>query len=1036
MRNIAQWSIERPLYPWMIVFACLLGGVYGIENVGRLEDPAFPISTVYIITPYPGASALEVEQEVTDVIEAAVQQLPYLDVVTSKSVPGRSEILVEMLEKYSGDELPQIFDELRRRVSEAKIKLPPGTGTPIVEDDFGDVYGILYAVSTPGYSAANIFDISRKISTALKLVPGVAKVTTAGEPREAVFIEVNHNRLVRLGLPIDVLFASIAQENQVIQAGSIAYGTRRITIAPKLAFDSVQAIGDMRIGLPGSTQVYRLADIATISRGTVEVPPQIIRYQGEPVFTVGVSVTEGLNVVKVGKLVDEQMANLMRELPLGVEINPIYLQHEVVSDSINQFLRNLLLSVATVIGALCIFMGWRAGTVVGSVLLLTVFGTICVMALMGIELQRISLGALMIAMGMLVDNAIVVAEGMVIGVIRGLTPKAAAAQSVQRTQYALLGATVIGILAFAPIGLSDDSTGHFLVSLFQVVAISLLLSWILAITVGPLFGSYLLKSATAFDESKLYGGWGYRPYRKLIEFSLRRAWFSTLVIVAITVTCFWGFGQVKQSFFPTTNTPLFFVDYYLPQGTDINTTSQKVKTLEREVANEPGVVNVTSFIGRGVTRFAATIRPEQPNSAYALLIARVEDVSEMNDIMARVGTRLKPLNLEAELQIRRSEFSPSGSSKVEARFSGPDPNILRSLSEKALDVYLAYNFIDRKSDWRQRELQIVPQFNNTRAQSAGIKRFDVYQSLAYASVGLQIGLFRDADKMLPIIARAPAEERVDFDGFSDRLVWSPTQQSHIPMSQVIDGFELQAEDNVILRRNRVRTIIAQSNPPVGQNFTRAFNLMRADVEAIELPPGYRLEWGGEYEGSQEARETLATKIPTTFGLMLFITILMFGKLKQPIVIWLTVPMTVCGVVISLLATNLSFTFPSFLGFLSLSGMLIKNCVVLVDEIDKCAEEQGMSIDAIVQASVSRLRPVMLAAGTTIAGMSPLLSDAFFREMAVCIMGGLAFATLLTLVAVPVFYRIAFSAAIRAEHQARKEAQGVDSSAGSELTLNP
>jgi multidrug efflux pump subunit AcrB len=563
VNNIAKLAIERPLYPWMIAVACLLGGLYGIDKVGRLEDPAFPINSAYVITIYPGASAIEVEQEVTDVIEAALQELPYVDFITSKSVPGRSEVQVEMLEQYDRQQLPQIWDELRRRVTEAAARLPPGVGVPIVEDDFGDVYGIFYAVSAPGYSEADVFDMSRQLSTGLKLVPGVAKVSTAGEPLEAVFVEVDHERLVRLGLPIDAVFSSIAQENQVTGAGSVAYGNRRLRIAPELAFHSVQAVGDMRIGRPGSTEIIRLADVASVSRGPVEVPPQIIRFNGQPVFTVGVSITDGLNVVEVGERVDRQMEKILADLPLGVEVHPIYRQHKVVSEAISQFLRNLMLSVATVVGALCLFMGWRAGTVVGSVLLLTVLGTICVMAFLGIELQRISLGALMIAMGMLVDNAIVVAEGMVIGVKRGLSSTDAAAESVQRTQFALLGATVIGILAFAPIGLSDDSSGHFLVSLFQVIAISLLLSWVLAITVAPLLGSYLLVSKQTTDGDALYAGWGYTPYRWLIGFGLRHQWLATIVILGITFTCFWGFQYVKPGFFPSNNTPMFFVDYYL-----------------------------------------------------------------------------------------------------------------------------------------------------------------------------------------------------------------------------------------------------------------------------------------------------------------------------------------------------------------------------------------------------------------------------------------------------------------------------------------
>jgi multidrug efflux pump subunit AcrB len=458
-------------------------------------------------------------------------------------------------------------------------------------------------------------------------------------------------------------------------------------------------------------------------------------------------------------------------------------------------------------------------------------------------------------------------------------------------------------------------------------------------------------------------------------------------------------------------TPQIYIDYYLTQGTDILTTSRKVEQLERIVSKDAQVTDVTSFIGRGPTRFGTTMRPEQPNPAYAHLVVGIQDIVVLDEVMRRLGEELQAITLDAQFQIRRAEFTPSGTSKIEARLSGPDPVVLRTLAEQILDVYLGHNLIDRKTDWRQPELQIVPRFDETRARVAGIGRADVSQALAMATLGVPIGLFRDGDKLIPIVARAPRDERLDVRALPDRLVWSPTQQSHVPMSQIVSGFELLAEDNTIYRRNRMRTLSAQANAPYGHNVTATFYDIRADVEAIEIPPGYQFEWGGEYESSQDAQRLLLLKIPLTFGIMLLITILMFGKLRQPLVIWLTVPMTVCGVVISLLVTDLSFTFPSFLGFLSLSGMLIKNCIVLVDEIDQRMAEAGASLATIAEASVSRLRPVMLAAGTTIAGMSPLLADAFFREMAVCIMGGLAFATLLTLVAVPVFYRIAFRKAI-------------------------
>ena len=1010
--NLAQLSIRYPLYPWLVMAACLIGGLYGIENVGRLEDPQFPVKQAFVITAYPGASAEETEQEVTDVIEAAVQELPYIKHITSKSLPGRSEIEVEIQEQYGSDRIEQIWDELRRRVAEAATRLPPAASTPFVEDDFGDVYGILYAVTAEGYSEAEIHDMARTLVSGLNDVTHVAKVQTRGVPTEALFVELDHQRLVSLGLPTNELFAAIGAENQIMSPSSVAYAGRRMRLAHAKAYDSVSAVGDIRIGRPGASDFVRLANVANISRGPTEEPSEIIRHQGARVFTMGVSVVRDENVVKIGKAVDERMRELVASLPIGVTFQPIYAQHKVVEESLQAFQINLSLSIFTVVAALCLFMGWRAGTVVGSVLLFTVLGTVCLMALFGIELQRISLGALMIAMGMLVDNAIVIAEGMVTGVQRGLRAEHAAAQSVKRTQFPLLGATIIGIAAFGPIGLADDNAGHFLRSLFQVIAISLLLSWVLAVTVGPLLGSYLLKPSRSDREENLYTGWGYQPYRHLLGFSLRHAWLATFVLVAITATCLAGFGFLKQGFFPTTNSPLLFVDIRLPQGTDILATAKEVRRLEPMLSEDEEIQAVTSFIGRGTTRFAATLRPEQPDTSYAQLVLRVKSIGEINGTRERLSHLLTNVSVDAEVSVRRSEFTPSGSSKIEARFSGPDVLTLRNLSDQALAIYLDHDFIDRKTNWRQRQISLAPRFDETRARQVGISRADLAQAIAYTTTGVNIGVYRDADKLIPIVARAPRAELSDIGVLADRQIFSTAQQAYVPVSQVITGIDVVAENSLIHRRGRIRTIAALANPPVGHNATRAFEEIRGVVEAIELPQGYRLEWGGEYEANLEANTTLSSRIPLAFGIMLLVTILMFGKLKQPLVIWLTLPMIICGVVVSLLATDLAFTFPSFLGFLSLSGMLIKNCIVLVDEIDKRLLEEDWTLDTVTAAAVSRLRPVLLATGTTIAGMSPLLRDAFFLEMAVCIMGGLAFATLLTLIAAPVFYRIAMGKKLR------------------------
>lgn len=1013
MIDIASFSIDRPIYPWLLVFACLLAGIIGIDKIGRLEDPPFPLKSAYVITEYPGASAIEVEQEVTDQIEAALQELPYLDKIISKSVPGRSEVQIDILEEFGIDDTPQIYDELRRRVGEASMRLPAGAGVPVVEDDFGDVYGILYAVSAPEYSAAERRDMARSIANELKQVEDVAKVEVRGLPIEAVYVELSQQRLNRLGLSIDRLQQGINQETVVSNSGSTRFGDRRLTISPGKPFEDIQAIRNIPIGQAGTTKILKLGDIATVTRREIDTPFEIIRLNGEPVFIVALSVTPGNNVVKVGHSVDKRMTELMQEMPLGVSSNVIYAQHHVVDEAISTFLVNLIMSVGTVVAALYFFMGWRAGTVVGLVLFLTVMGTIGLMSLLGIPLQRISLGALMIAMGMLVDNGIVVAEGVVVGVNRGLSPREAASKAVSRTQFALLGATVIGITAFAPISLSNDNTGHFLVSLFQVIAISLLLSWVLAITIVPLFSSYLLKTGSGQSEHDLYSGRLYKHYKRLLSISLRRAWLTSVIIFSIVVISIWGLGSVRQAFFPTTNSPLFYIDYRLAEGTDIQHTSEDVRLLETMLQQMPEVEAITLFAGRGPPRFSATMRPEQPNPAYAQFVIRVADVTKMNRMMRETKAQFQALRPDAEVQVSRTEFSPAGKSKIEVRFSGPDAAVLRRLSGQALDVYLKLGLIDTKTDWRPQSLQLVPEFNDINARITGVTRQDVARALSYNTLGVPLSLFRDGDKLLPIVARAPAGERGNIDQLLDREVWSPIGQAYIPLVQVVNQLELTAANTTIFRRERERTIIAQGNSPEGYNTQQIQALVMEEIDSIVLPQGYSRQWGGEYEANIEATTALGSKIPLAFGFMFIITILMFGELRQPIVIWLTVPMIICGVVAGMLITNLPLTFPSFLGVLSLSGMLIKNCIVLIDEIDKRLDEGETSVETLLLASISRLRPVLLATGTTIAGMAPLLTDAFFREMAVCIMSGLLFSTLITLIAVPVFYKIALGRKLHA-----------------------
>lgn len=1006
--KIASYAIEKQVNTWLLILLCFIGGLWALVTIGRLEDPAFTLKEAIVVTYYPGATATEVEEEVTERLESAIQQLTQLKRVTSKSMPGKSEIRVEIQEKYDGKQMPQVWDELRRKVNDAQSQLPSGALASVVNDDFGDVFGIFYAVTAEGYSDREIRELATFLRREMLLVPGVSKVQTAGEPEEQIYVEISHERLLGIGLPVELVINTLQTENAVAAAGSVQVGDKRIRLMSKPGLDSIAAIENLRIGKAGSTEQLSIYDVASVSRQEAEVPSQLIRFNGQSAFTLAVAGLSDANIVDVGKAVDTHLASLADRIPLGVELHPIYQQHVVVDTAINDFIVNLIVSVVIVVAVLCLTMGWRVGLVVGGTLLLTVLGTVFFMRLWHIEMERISLGALIIAMGMLVDNAIVVAETMLINMQRGMTSRQAAGEAASRTQVPLLGATVIGIMAFAGIGLSPDSTGEFLFSLFAVIGISLLLSWVLAITVTPLLGHYLFKVAADSSAQDPYAGSFYQRYARVLRLALSHRAATLGLLLALTVVSVIGFGQVKQVFFPASNTPIFYLNYYLPQGSDIRATSRDIAQIEQILLSQETVQSVSSFVGAGASRFMLTYAPEQPNAAYGQLIIRTDHREQIPPLMQYIRNTLPALFPNAEIYTQQLMFGPGSGAKLQARISGADEVILRQLGQQVADIMKnTAGITDVRQNWRQRELVIVPDFNEERARVAGINRTDLAQTLQFSSTGIQSGVYRENDKPIPIVVRPPANERFDLDRLNDRMIWSATDRTYIPLTQVINGFVTEHQEAKIQRRNRVRTLTVEAEPTTDVTADQALKRVRKQIEALPLPAGYQLSWGGEYESSSDAQASLGAQLPLSFIVMLVISILLFGSLKQPLVIWLIVPMSICGVSAGLLATGLPFGFTALLGFLSLSGMLMKNAIVLVEEIDLQLAEVSDKAQAIVQASVSRIRPVILAALTTILGMLPLIWDAFFNSMAVTIMAGLAFATVLTLVAVPVLYALVF-----------------------------
>lgn len=1007
--NLAEYTLRKRTIAWVACVLLLLGGYISYEGLGRFEDPEFVIRQAVIMTEYPGALASQVADEVTDVIEGAVQQLQELKEVTSVSRAGNSLVKVEIDMRFARDrdDLEQIWDKLRRKVADVQLRLPPGAGPSVVNDDFGDVYALFFAVTGDGYSLEQIHTYVEALQRELVLVPGVARVATQGAPQEAIFVEMAAARAAQLDVSLDQVYQALQQQNVISAAGDLVVGPQRIQLSPTGQVDSVAAIGNIVLGSRGGDQVIFLKDVATITRDIIEPPQSMVRYDGRPAIGLGVSQVAGGNVVEMGDAVRARLAELESLRPVGMELNVISYQSDSVRAAVDGFVANLVAAVIIVVLVLVVFMGLRSGLVVGFVLLLTVAGTLVAMYLGDIAMQRISLGALIIALGMLVDNAIVVTDGILVRLQKGDDAAQAAIEVVEATKWPLLGGTAVGILAFSAIGLSPTDMGEYAGSLFWVILYSMLLSWLFAVTLTPLFCVSFLKvkhtNPDGADPSIL------RRYRSVLRAALRHRAVTGVMCLLLLAGAILGFGLVPPGFMPESARPQFVVDVYLPQGTAIEVTASELAKVEAYVRARPGVSHVTSFIGQGGLRFMLTYSPEDPNTSYGQLLVDVDDPQRIGALVSELQDELSLRHPTAEIKAWKFMLGRGGGKKIEATFRGPDPVVLRRLAEQAKAVMASDPAaVAIQDDWRRKVPVLRPVVDPVAAQRAGVDITTISTALDRAFSGIQVGVYREADDLIPILSRAPRDERTTAEQLDNVLVYSPTAERYLPVGQLVSGVEIEWVDAIIRRVNRFPNLKAQADPLPGELSAPLLSRLRPQIEAIELPPGYALEWGGEYKASREANEGLALSAPYGFAAMVLAVIVMFNAFRQPLVIWLTAPLAVIGVTVGLLLFRVPFEFMAILGFLSLIGMLVKNSIVLVDQTDAEIRDGKARFTAVLDASVSRARPVFLGAITTILGVAPLLLDPFFKSMAVTIMFGLAFATILTLVVVPLLYTVLFS----------------------------
>ncbi|OXD56204.1 MFS transporter [Vibrio parahaemolyticus] len=1011
--NIAEYSIKNKVISWLFIVILAIGGVTSFLELGRLEDPAFTIKDAMIVATYPGATSKEVEEELTYPLEKEIRKLPYIARITSTSSNGMSQIMVSMKMDYGPDELPQIWDEMRRKINDLQPTLPQGVQSLQIIDDFGDVYGVMLMLTGDDYDYVELKRYADHLRREIELVDGVGKVDIAGDQQEMLFVEISLDRLASLNLDMNVVSGLLNQQNNVVSAGEVMVNGESLVIRPSGTLNTVQALENLIIHGRDTGNLIRLKDVATITRGIQEKPGNMILFNGKKAINIGISFASGVNVVEVGERLNAELSSLESIKPAGLDMSYFYNQAQEVDDSVKAFVISLAEAVAIVIIVLLFTMGLRSGVIIGVVLLLTVFGTFILMNYNNIELHRISLGALIIALGMLVDNAIVVVEGILVGLKKGRTKVQAAVDIVKQTQWPLLGATVIAITAFAPIGLSQDATGEFMGSLFWVLCFSLFLSWVTAITLTPFLADLLLKEEekdTNGEDEDPYKGWLFVVFGALLKFSLRFRWMTVAAMVALLVGAVIAFGNVKQQFFPPSNTPMFYVDMWMPEGTDIRQTIKQAEKVESYIRQQDDIDFVSVSIGQGLQRFALTYQPEKSYEAYAQFQVRTTDRDNMFKLLHKLDDNLAKTFDEPTFQFKLMEFGPSPASKIEARITGPDPKVLRELAVQVEDIlHTDPGARNIRHDWRERTKELVPVFNESKARRLGISKEDLSSTLQMAFGGSTFGVLRDGTHTLPIMMRLPEAERVDFESLQNVKIWSPSLQTYIPVDQIIDGVELDWSEPLIQRRDRKRTLTVLADHDVLSDDTAAslFARVQPKVMALHIPEGYEITWGGEYESSKDAQEGLFGSLPMGYLLMFIITILLFNSIKKPLVIWFTVPLSIIGVAFGLLTTNMPFSFTAFLGLLSLSGMILKNGIVLLDQINLELESGKDPYLAIVDSAISRVRPVSMAALTTILGMIPLVFDAFFGSMAITIMAGLGFATVLTLIVVPVMFAILF-----------------------------
>ena len=1047
---LPKYAVENRTVVTFCVALIVAGGIWSYFSMGRLEDPEFTIRTAIVVTVYPGATAEQVDSRITEVVERHIRRVAGVDVTRSISRPGMSLIYVDMLNDFPPEKLPGAWQQLRNKMGELSLELPVESLPPQVKDDFGDVFGIILALTGDGYTDAELRDRAKRLQRELITVDQVGRVELWGIRQETIEVTVSRSRMAELSVHPAMVLLALARQNLQVDAGQMMLGDQNIRIIPGGVFDTVEEIGELVIPngtldsvtqgvasaasdspIQALTAVFqrdsvgapiRLKDIATITRTYADPPMEILRCNGKSAVGIAIAPISGGDVIRMGKLVQSRVDEILAEFPVGFTVDRVCYQPDNVVHAIGVFEGNLREAIIIVTVVVMIAMGFRSGFLITFNLLVVILATLCILHPMGVVLQRTSLGAFIVALGILVDDAVVVGDMILVNMQRGMSRKDACVEGARHVGHQLLGATIVGALAFWPVYLSPDATGEYCRDLFIVVAVSLMVSWFVAMMQTPvLYYDFVHVSATAgrstpkeSEASALgpassdpHAGPVFQWYKRKLEFVLHHRAATLILLICVLVGAMYGFTHVRQIFFPPAQRAQFLLEYWLPEGSSIHAVSRDFGQMERYLLEQGGITGVASFVGSGAPRFYLPYEPEPPNSCYGMMIVNVTKTKDVDRLIVPVETYLKEHFPQGMLRARRFALSPTTPCDIEVRFRGPDHEVLRELADRARNVLISQpKAKDVVDDWRDPILAWTPQYSQVKGIRTMLGRSDMNVALRWATLGIPAAVFIDGDNLLPIKLRGLPGERDDLANVENIPVWGFSPNS-VPLGQVISGGRFDWQPSQIRRRNGIATITVGCNPHDDTAWNELFSVLRKDVEAIPVPPGYTMEWGGQYEKSIEAETMLLGKLPIAVVFIGVIVVSLFNSIRQPLIILLSFPLMLIGITIGLLVTGFSFGFMALVGAMSLLGMTVRNGVVLMSQIDTELAKGEAPYEAVVTASVERMRPVTVAAMTVVVGMIPLLRDPLFNSMAAAIMFGLIFATGLTLFIVPVLYTVFF-----------------------------